>query len=472
MSGTPSTPAVRVAGLGKCFNWYARPSHIFWEAVTRLPRHDAYWALRDINFEVAKGEVLGIVGRNGSGKSTLLRLIAGVLDCSEGTVETDGKVSAILELGTGFHGEYSGRENVIRGGLVQGMSRAEIEAKLDSIIEFSGLREFIDQPFKTYSSGMQARLTFATATAIDPDILIVDEALATGDAYFVQKSLSRIREICQSGATVMLVSHSTGILGAICDRVMWLDDGRLRDIGKSLDVIREYDLSVQVDLSAGEGRVEPSSTPTVNAVANGNESGASAEDLFSSATVESTASRKQTSVFRRGPIRVEQVEFLNKDDQPSRSFAVGDPMTIRVRYACEGPLPHESLGLALAVNRKSDLMPIFTTSTHAFTSSEDMRHYEQAPFRRRPSHAGVIEACINPMQCQPGSYLLSLGLLPNIPAMWVFYEYHHLAYELNIAANAGDVGGLFHPQVAWSHRPAGPFHRKETVDSHLELQPS
>ena len=230
MSEAPGI-AIHVQNLFKEFKLYSRPSDMFVEMMTGKPHHRSFHALQDVTFDVYKGQVVGILGRNGAGKSTLLRIISGTLDKTAGEVDVRGRISSILELGTGFSGEYTGRENIYLGGLMVGLSREEIRDKEDWIIEFSELREFIDQPFKTYSSGMQARLTFATAVCIDPDILVVDEALAVGDARFARKSFSKMEEFREAGRTILLVSHNTNQVASFCDHAIILERGQIFDAG-------------------------------------------------------------------------------------------------------------------------------------------------------------------------------------------------------------------------------------------------
>ncbi len=242
---SPGEPvALAVKGLTKSYRVHDRPLDALLDTFRRHPRGREHEVLSDVSFDLRRGEVLGVIGPNGAGKSTLLKIIAGTLSASQGDVLVNGTISAILELGTGFHPDYTGFDNIMLGGLAQGMTRDQVLEQRGEIIEFSELGEAINQPFRTYSSGMQARLTFSTAIHIDPDILIIDEALAAGDAYFVHKCLGRIREICEGGASVLLVSHSEAMIAELCDRAMWIESGRVKAIGQADTVAKMYTQSV------------------------------------------------------------------------------------------------------------------------------------------------------------------------------------------------------------------------------------
>jgi lipopolysaccharide transport system ATP-binding protein len=234
-------PAIAVRDLGKTFHIYDKPHQRLLDGLLRKRRHGrAFRAVRNVSFEVARGETLGIIGRNGSGKSTLLQMVTGVLQPTEGDVVVPGRVAALLELGAGFNPEFTGRENAELNAAILGLSQAQIAARMDDIIAFSELREFIEQPVKTYSSGMYVRLAFSVAIHVAPSVLIIDEALAVGDARFQAKCMERIRKMKAEGTTILFVSHDVAAVRLLCDRAVWLDKGVVRMIGDVQQVTSRY----------------------------------------------------------------------------------------------------------------------------------------------------------------------------------------------------------------------------------------
>jgi teichoic acid transport system ATP-binding protein len=197
-------------------------------------------AVRDVSFEVPRGTVLGVIGANGAGKSTLVRAMAGILPPSSGRIEVNGRVSTLLALGVGFDRKLTGRQNVILGGLAAGLNREQLEAKYDEIVEFAELEEFMDMPMQAYSAGMYGRLGFSVAVNMEPDILLIDEALSVGDARFRRKSFNKMRELCEAAHTIVLVSHALRTIEQLCDEAMWLHKGELREYGTPTDVVKSY----------------------------------------------------------------------------------------------------------------------------------------------------------------------------------------------------------------------------------------
>jgi lipopolysaccharide transport system ATP-binding protein len=236
-----SDVVIRCAGVGKAFQLYLKYNDRLLQALFGLWKkfYHPHWVLRDITFEISRGERVGIVGRNGAGKTTLLQIICGITQPTYGDVSVTGRVAPILALGAGFDHELTGRENAMIGGAILGLRRSEVEARLPSIAAFAEIGDFFNQPLKTYSSGMAARLAFAVCAHANADILIVDEALSVGDAAFAAKCDSYIKNFAEQG-TILVVSHDLPILEAVCDRVIWIDDGRIRANGKPAEVIAEY----------------------------------------------------------------------------------------------------------------------------------------------------------------------------------------------------------------------------------------
>jgi lipopolysaccharide transport system ATP-binding protein len=237
-----SSLAIHAQNLGKAFQLYDRPIDRLKQMLMRGRRkyYKEFAALHDVSFELPKGEVLGLVGRNGAGKSTLLQLICGTLSPSSGQVSVHGRVAALLELGAGFNPDFTGKENIYLNASILGLSKAEIDARYEDIVEFSGIADFIHQPVKTYSSGMYVRLAFSIATSVDPDILVIDEALSVGDGAFARKSFDRIMRLKEKGATILFCSHSIYQIEALCTRALWLEKGVVRLMGDPSTVVARY----------------------------------------------------------------------------------------------------------------------------------------------------------------------------------------------------------------------------------------
>jgi len=255
-----SSPLIHVQGVSKCYSVFAKPRDrlkqmIFPRLRKLLPGgkerkfYEEFWALRDVSLEVHRGEMVGIIGRNGSGKSTLLQIICGTMEASTGTVQTQGRIAALLELGAGFNPEFTGRENVYMNASILGLSEAEIAERFDSIVEFSEIGEFIDRPVKTYSSGMFMRLAFSVAVSIEPEVVVVDEALSVGDVGFSMKCMQRIEEMLTNGVTFLLVTHDLNMVRTMCSRALFLRDGREIFDGDAATAVEMYLMEMRAEQS-------------------------------------------------------------------------------------------------------------------------------------------------------------------------------------------------------------------------------
>lgn len=299
--------AIRVESLGKCYQVYENPrdrlKQFIFPRVKRLigkppvRYFHEFWALKDVSFQVKRGETVGVIGRNGSGKSTLLQMICGTLTPTNGMVETHGRIAALLELGSGFNPEFTGRENVYMNAAVLGLSREEIDNRFDEIAAFADIGHFMNQPIKNYSSGMVARLAFSVAVQVDPDVLVVDEALSVGDMAFQEKSFTRMKRIRDSGTSILFVSHSPSAVRNFCDRAVWLNAGRMRAIGERLAVCDEYQREMEDEIRRESRFISTSQTGEVVPVAT-----SSAPDR----TISVLAIRSDKKSYRMGEdIRIE-----------------------------------------------------------------------------------------------------------------------------------------------------------------------
>lgn len=312
--------AIRLENLGKCYHIYDTPRDRLLQMFFRGRRKyfREFWALREVSFEVNRGECFGIIGRNGAGKSTLLQLLCGTLNPTTGNIAVHGRVAALLELGAGFNPEFTGRENVYLGASLFGLSSEEIAASYDAIVEFSGIGDFIDQPVKTYSSGMYVRLAFSVATSVDPDILVIDEALSVGDGEFSRRSFDRIMSLKEAGKTVLFCSHSLYQIEAICNRALWLNQGKVEMLGFPSRVTSSYNEF----LNSGRHEARPFSLAVGEEVEKKPGRVAEARIIAVEVVVDGVAGKHLQAVSGESDVFV-AVSFVSNPDLPAPVVAMG-----------------------------------------------------------------------------------------------------------------------------------------------------
>jgi ABC-type polysaccharide/polyol phosphate transport system ATPase subunit len=303
---------VSVDKLSKTYRVYARPADRLLEALVRRPRHIAFNALQDVSFVVPRGEGLGIVGENGAGKSTLLKILAGVTAATSGTMRLEGSVASILELGSAFHPELTGRQNIVLNAAMLGLERSDLEERLPRILEFSELGKFIDQPIKTYSTGMVMRLGFAIATQVEPEVLIIDEALSVGDGYFQKKCMTHLKSYVEGGGTLLICSHALYYISAFCENTLWLRDGRVEALGPTRQVVPRYEAFLDAKAERGG------------------------------------TGREVVKAETSAPARIDEARLLT-----GSTYRFGQPLELEVTFSCEDP--SMAFHLAVGINRPDEV---------------------------------------------------------------------------------------------------------------------
>jgi lipopolysaccharide transport system ATP-binding protein len=407
--------AIIVQGLAKQFRRYQadRPRTLK-EAFIRGFRGgkpiEHFWALRDVNFSVSSGCMLGVIGANGAGKSTLLRLIGGVGRPDKGSVQVHGRIGALLDLGVGFHPELSGRENVFISGVIAGLTRREVAQRFESIVAFAELQRFIESPLRTYSTGMQMRLAFAVAVHTAPEILLIDEVLAVGDASFQRKCLQRIAQFKAEGCAIILVSHDTTLIQQLCDEVLWLRAGRIVAQGNSEMVVGQY----LDELSAETRRRTPMDWPTLQ-------------------TRMGTELRVNESRFGSLELEITDVRLLEPAGVLATELESGDPLRVEIDYVSPQPVQAPIFGVTIS---REDGLICCDTSTSAAGLILPTIHGR-----------GQITLHLERLDLEGGQYYVDVGVYE---AGWGYaYDYHWHVYPLLIHASGGHHGVL-RPPHRWA----------------------
>ncbi len=381
-----------------------------------LKAHEKFQALKGLSFEVKKGETISLIGENGSGKSTMLKLLAGISKPTKGEVITDGRISALIELGAGFHPEISGRENIFINGIILGLTKKKIEEKLDDIIKFAELEEFIDNPVKSYSSGMYMRLGFSIAINVDPDILLIDEVLAVGDASFVPKCLDKINEFKRNGKTIIFVSHDLSTVERISDKVIWIKEGLIHKHGYPKEVVDSYlefigKKDAEKAIEKHSEQVEKSKEDTNNS---------------SDENVEAKEEESGIKVAKRWgskEISIDNVKMLDKNEKEQYIFESNEPFTIEFKVKSKKPQKDFIFGIGIF---NPDGALCYGTNT-------DIEDFVSNTF----TGEGTVRIDIPDANLVNGKYFLNVAV-----HKWDGYpfDYHHFLYTFNITSKYRDFG--------------------------------
>ena len=432
--------AIEVTHVSKVYRRYSRRRQfatlksalLSGNLIRDLKPDETFPAIQDVTFTLPKGRTLGVIGRNGSGKSTLLKLVAGITKPTEGEVRVDGRISALIELGAGFHPEISGRENVFINGIMLGLTKREINRRFDEIVEFAELEDFIDAPVKTYSSGMYMRLGFAVAIHVDPDVLLVDEVLAVGDEGFTHKCLDKFSEFKRRGKTILLVTHSLGLVERFCDEALWLDAGHKMGMGDPKRVVGAYITAVEVSeeehLAAGDLK-----TQEATAVISPDEPASAVLPDTPVDVAEAPADMFRATEGRWGSREVEitNVRLVGSDGDAGHVFHSGDPMTVRISLRAPVVIDDFVVGVGIF---NADGVCCYGTNT----SLEELRAVRilgDAEARFRIDSLDLVE----------GTYKLDVAIhkQDGYP-----YDYHRLLYTFRVKSRTKDVG-IYRPKHEW-----------------------
>jgi lipopolysaccharide transport system ATP-binding protein len=395
--------AVRAENLSKRFWLNAERHTSLKERVIRgkLPKGHEFWALRDATFEIERGSTFGLIGQNGSGKSTTLKVLAGIYRPTSGRVIVDGRVSALLELGSGFHAELTGRENIRLNGAILGLTGKQIDAATDKILDFAGIGEFIDLPVKIYSSGMFVRLAFAIAVSLDPEILMVDEVIAVGDEEFQRKCFDHLFELRKRGTTIVLVTHSLGLIRDMCDQAMWLEHGQIRRLGPAIEVADAYIGDVN-EREVQTHQVSQSVEPAAN----------------------------ESKRLGSGEVRVTSLEFLDGEGKPSPVLLAGAPCTIRMHYLAHEPVSHVIFGIG------------FLHESGANVSGPNSGRQGSWSIA---SGNGYVDFVVDELLLQPATYRVSTAIVDR----GHMYDYADREFDLHVRGRGDQEPGLTRMPGVW-----------------------